>query len=254
MYKKRIKTNLLLISLAIGISFIALSIVYASSFLAVFGVSLVFWSGLLFYIVPVTSVPLTLFNVSADASVSNIEHLLIDLNINEAGIYLPPQNLAEFESSLIFLPKIPQTKLPTAKQTDKNLMWNAQGDMFLIPPGLPLSRFFERELNISFFKTNLDYIQKTLPNLLVENLEIAEQVEIKVQDNTIVIKLRNSIFNSLCKQTDMYPKTHSQVGCLLASAIACVLAKATAKPIIIKKEYLNFNEKEHIIEYQMMEE
>jgi hypothetical protein len=91
----------------LGLSLIITSAIYASSFLAILGLAIIFWACILLYITPVKHVPLTLLQASADASTSNIERVITELNLTEKAVYLPPKNLKNINSSLIFIPISP---------------------------------------------------------------------------------------------------------------------------------------------------
>ena len=88
-----------------GVVMIVLSALNGSSFLAILGVSVAFWSALLLFFTPTKHTFLALLKASASAGGSNIERSLIEFNSAEKGVYLPPQNLRNFESSLVFVPK-----------------------------------------------------------------------------------------------------------------------------------------------------
>jgi hypothetical protein len=243
-----------IVMLTIGAALVALSVLNASSFLAIFGVSIAFWSAILLYITPTKHVPLTLLNASTDANASNIERLLIEHNLAEKGVYLPPKNLENLESSLVFVPNTPKTTLPTPEETSEKLFSEQKTGLFLTPLGFSLSRLFEQELGTSFTKIDLPHMQRTISKLLVQDMEIAENAQIQIQDRTITVEITGSIFNTLCQETNSQPRTHEQVGCLLASAIACALAKATGKPITIQKETQDPETKITQIKYRMEEE
>jgi hypothetical protein len=107
---------------------------------------------------------------------------------------------------------------------------------------------------MSFTEMNLDALKKKLPLLLIEDLEIAEDVEIKSQGNIITIEATNYIFNKLCDETRKLEKTHATVGCVFSSALACAIAKATGKPVAIQKEELVNDGKTNRIEFHTLEE
>ena len=241
-------------TLLLGIGIVAVSAFHASSFLAILGVAIIFGGAILLYVTPSKHVPLTLLNTSAEAATANIERLILELNLAEKGVYLPPKNLKNIESSLIFIPETPKTPLPTPEETNEKLLTNKKTGAFVTPPGSALSRLFEEELGFSFTKTDLNQIQNKLPKLLVEDLELAEKAEIQIQDNTVTVEITGSVLDEICRQTDSQPKTHKQVGCLLSSAIACALAKATGKPVTIQNETRNQETKTTHIEYQIFEE
>jgi hypothetical protein len=257
---KKTKSNqdtfiVLMIGMALitGVAMIVLSALNDSSFLAILGVSVAFWSMLLLFFTPTKHAFLSLLKASASASGTNIERSLIEFNLVEKGIYLPPQNLRNFESSLVFVPKTPGTVLPTSSETADKLFNEQKTGLFFTPPGLALSMMFENELGLSFRKISLYQMQSVIKRLF-HNLKFAEDVQVQIQDRNITLEITGSIFNTLCHETSSsQPRTHAQVGCILASAFACAFAKASDKPITIQKDTLNPDTKTLIIEYRMEE-
>jgi hypothetical protein len=240
--------------LLFGIGLVAISAFYASAFLAILGAAITFWAGILLYVTPSKHVQLTLLNAAAEASAPNIERLISELNLAECGVYLPPKNLRNNESNLIFIPETFKTSLPTPEETNEKQLTLEKTGVFVTPPGSALSRLFEKELGVSFTKIDLKQIQKKLPKILVEDLELAENAEIQIQGNAVTIEITGSLLDEICIQTDSQPKTHKQVGCLLSSAIACALAKSTGKPVTIQNETRNQEAKTTRIDYQILEE
>jgi hypothetical protein len=239
--------------LLIGVGLTIASAFYVSSLLAIIGVSIIFWGIILLYITPSKLVSLTLFNASHEATAANIERLILELNLSESGIYLPPRNLKNNESSLVFIPKTPQTPLPTSDEPNQKQLTNQKTGALVTPPGTALLRIFEEAQGDSFTKTELTQIQNILPRILTESMELAENVEIQIRDNTVEVEITGSVLNEICLQTDSQPKAHKQIGCLLSSAIACALAKSTGKPTIIQNEIRNQEAKTTHITYQILE-
>jgi hypothetical protein len=241
------------IALITGVVMVVLSALNDSSFLAILGVSIAFWSALLLYLTPTKHAFLDLLTASASTSGCNIERSLMEFNLAEKGVYLPPHNLRNIESSLVFVPKTPQTALPTSDETSDKLFTEKKTGLFFTPPGLALSVMFENELGVSFTKITLTQMQSIIKRLF-NNLKFAEDVQVRIQDRTITLEVTGSIFNTLCHETrNSQPRTHAQVGCILASAFACAFAKASGKPITIQKDTLNPNTKTTVIEYRMEE-
>ncbi len=225
--------------LLLGIALVAFSAFSDSSFLAILGLAIVFWAAILLYIAPVKHVPVSLFNASAQAVCTNIERVLTELTLTAKGIYLPPRNLKDPETSLVFVPTKPKVTLPTPEQTNERLYCGLKSGVFLTPPGLELSKLFEDELAISFTKTDLIFLQMKLPKLLVDQLELAESVEVRILGNSVTVEAVGNVVTQLCLNANSTPKTHSQVGCLLSSAIACALAKAAGEPVTLESEFQN---------------
>jgi hypothetical protein len=248
-------TTVIIIGIALmtGVVMIVFSALNGSSFLAIIGVSVAFWSILLLFFTPTKHAFLDLLKATASASGSNIERSLIEFDLSEKGVYLPPQNLRNFESSLVFIPKTGQMSLPKADETSDKLFAEKKTGLFFTPPGLALSTMFENELGLSFRKISLTQMQDSIKRLFI-NLKFAEDVQIQIQERTIILEITSSIFNTLCYETrNSQPRTHTQVGCILASAFACAFAKASDKPITIQNDTLNPDNKTLIIEYRMEE-
>ena len=238
-----------------GVVALAFSIYYASSILAFIGLGLVFWAALLLYVTPTKHIKLELLNATTSSTLTNIEKVIANTESNAKGIYLPPKYLKDFESSLIFIPSKAKQPLPKPEEVEeKELYSKSANGIFMTPPGLALSKLFEKELGTSFIKTDLTYIQEKLPKLFIEDMEIAENIDVLTENNTITIKMKNHIFKDVCEETRKHQKLHEAMGCPLCSAVACALAKATGKPISIEKEEQSRDGKTTKIQYHILEE
>ena len=241
------------ILLSVGILLVIISILYASAFLAIFGIALLFWDTLFLYLTPAKHVPLTYLEALSNGYPENVEHILSELNLSEKGIYLPPKNLNNLDSSLIFIPKKPILSLPPPEEISQRTITKNKNGVFLTPPGLGLVQLFEKDFGISFTRTDLENLQNLLPIVMVDHLELAEKVEIHQENKKITIKITGGIFDGICQQSYSLPHVHDQIGCVLASALACVLAKAIGKPITIQKEITQKETKTMLIEFLVID-
>jgi hypothetical protein len=107
--------------------------------------------------------------------------------------------------------------------------------LLITPPGLALSKLFEKELKRPFTETTLSELQTQLPKLF-EELQITKNLSLTSQANTITVTTSNHVFKDLSEETKKLEKTYLLVGSPIASALACIFAKATGKPITIEKE------------------
>jgi len=237
----------------LGLVLVIISMFYVSSFLAILGVAFFFWGGILLYITPTKQVPIAMFYAEAEVTTSNIERIINESGMSLTGIYLPPRNLKNADSSLIFIPKKAKIALPSPEEITDRLIVNQKDGVLIVPPGAALCRLFENELNMFFTKLDLKQLQVELPKLLVKDMGLAENAEIQIQGSTVILEISGGILVEICRQTDSQPRTHKQVGCLLSSTIACALAKATGKPIKIQNENRNQVTKTIRVEYQILE-
>jgi hypothetical protein len=211
------------------------------------------WGALFLYIKPTKYVKLDLLNSTNLSTLVNIEKMLSNANAISQGIYLPPKRLQDYTSSLVFVPTKPDQALPTTKETNpKELETKNPSGLLITPPGLALSKLFEKELKKPFTETSLEDLQTQLPKLFDE-LQITKHLNIQPQDNSITVTITNHVFEDLCKETAKLELTHKTVGCPLSSALACAFAKATGKPVVIEKEETSPNETT-TIQYKVLED
>ena len=223
--------------LSIGIIALFTSIVYVSSILAFIGLGLVFWGALLFYIQPEEYTKKALLDSAVIPSLVALNQIMHELNYKGKPIYLPPKYLNDPEASKVYIPKQEDGKLPepelTLKHENQLFFQNPQG-ILLTPPGAQLSRLFEKILDTSFAKTDLQYVTQNMPRLFIDELEIAEDLEIETEYDLIRVKITNSVFTDICNENRKLSHLYSTIGCPLCSSIACALTKATGKPITIE--------------------
>jgi len=259
---------------AVGSITLAVSIIYESSILAFVGLSLTFWGALLLIIGTEKYVKQPLLDSTIIPSLVYLDQTLTELNYQGKGIYLPPKYLGDFETSKIFIPKNRNTDLPTPEriqqQNDKIFLTNPEA-MLIIPPGLSLSKLFEKTLGTSFARVDLEYLQQNLPKLFIEDLEIAEDLEIqtnydetskqmtktvslvKTKYDTIHVKITNSVYKDTCREARKLSRIHDAIGCPICSAIACTLTKATGKPLVIEKSEVTEDGKTIEANFQFLE-
>lgn len=237
----------------IGILSIIISTFYVSTFLALIGAGFIFWGIILFYITPVKHIPLTIVDYLMTSNNDNVERILLEFDLTNKGIYLPPKNLKNTESSLIFIPKKLDYSLPLADENTQKLYLSQKGGLLLTPPGFGLSQLLEKEFGVSFNRTDLKTLQMSLPKTLVEKLGIAQNIEICAKEKNIDMIITGNIFNAICEETNSQPRMHALVGCVMASALACVLAKVAGKPVTIQSETINKSLKTTSIKFLIMD-
>jgi len=242
--------------LSAGVIALVFSISSTSSILAFIGLGLIFWGAILFYIRPEKYVKETVFVKTTLSSLVNLEQMLTELGYQRKGVYLPPKYLKDFESSKIYLSAQDPMKLPSLEQMrdqeDKAFLKNS--GVLITPPGMELSRLFEKILGTSFMKVDLQYLEQNMPKLLIEDLEIAQKVEIKTENRRVHVRMENAVFKNLWKEAIKLPNLWCSLGDPLVSAIACALTRATGKPIIIEKNQVSNEGRTIDIEYRLLEE
>ena len=223
--------------LGIGAITLFVSIIYVSSILAFIGLGLVFWGAILAYIKPEQYTKKAILDSTLIPSLAILNQIIQGLNYEGKAIYLPPKYLKDPGASKVYISKQKDGKLPkpelTLKHENKLFFENPQGILFT-PPGAQLSNLFEKRLETNFAKTDLKYVTQNMPRLIIDDLEIAENIEIETENNKIKITITNSTFKEAHKENNKLSQIYHSIGCPLSSAIACTLTKATGKPITIE--------------------
>jgi len=242
---------------SIGAIALAFSINYNSSILAFIGLGLIFWGMILLYIKPENYVKENLLDKTTLPSLTNLNQIVKELGYKGKGVYLSPKYFKGFESSKVYINTRKDMKLPPTKkiqdEEDKIFIKNPNG-ILITSPGLELKRLFEKKLGTNFTRVNFQYLEQNISKLLVEDLEIAREVEIERENDRVFVKIENSIYQAMCKEAKKLSKIHCSLGCPLCSAIACALAEATGKSVVIEKEQTSDIDQTTKIEYHLLEE
>ncbi|MBS7633194.1 hypothetical protein KEJ15_06210 [Candidatus Bathyarchaeota archaeon] len=222
--------------LCLGAVALLVSIGYASQILAFIGLGLVFWGLILTFIQTSASVKKDLLDATALSSLSTIDQLLQQAGYTAKAVYLPPKYFKDLDTCKAFIPTQETGNLPTPEQIqeqENNLFIDNPQGILLTPIGGELTKLFEKILETSFTRIDLQYLQQNLPKLFIEELEIAQSLEIEKKNSNVHVKVENTNYVYLTKKAMNLPQLFQSLGCPLSSALACSLAKAIGKPVII---------------------
>jgi hypothetical protein len=240
---------------SLGLVSLLVAATYSSSILAFIGLSLTNWGALLLYLAPSKQVSIELLEATTMSGAANIEKLLESMETSFKGVYLPPRFLKDFDSSLIYVPSTEDQHLPLPEEVKEEKLFSKNPNgLFLTPPGIGLSKLIEKKLETSFTRMNLEELLQRLPKPLVEDLEIAQDINTQIEGNSITVEITDNALKNLCTETRKLPKLHKTVGCPLSSALACALAKSTGKPVTIENEEEIQEKKTTKILYHIKEE
>ena len=222
--------------LLVGATALIASFIYSSNILALIGLGLSFWGILFLYAKPVQYMKAGLIDSTAIASLTTIDRVLADLNYQGKGIYLPPKYLKDFKSGTVFLPEKKEMQIPALEQLSKeNVFIKNPNGLCLVPSGLGLTNLYETELGTDFAKVDLAYLQRNLPKLLIEGLEIVEDFEMRIKDNQVYVGITGSSYAEFCNKLREFSNICGTFGCPLCSSIAVALTRTTGKPIQVEK-------------------
>jgi hypothetical protein len=224
-----------------GILSLILSIITESQVLAFIGLGLTFWGALFYLVRPIAYVRGSLLSTTAITLYQTTDRIMKDLNIKGKGVYIPPypkevylpQHLKGLKETIIFLSQEDKQIAPSIEEmaTSRFVTKNPKG-IILIPPGSSFMDQIEKLLRTDITKMNLEDLCVTLPQLILENFQLAKEIEMKTENTQIHLKTIDSIYKNLYRQNDL--KSVQLLGDPLASAVACTIARATGKQVTIQ--------------------
>jgi hypothetical protein len=232
------------------------SIYYDSQILALIGLGLIFWGVIVAYVTTEEYVKKPLLEASTLPTLIASNEMLNKLNYKGNAVYLPPRYLTNIDNSVAHIPRRENPELPSPNpvgQKRQTFIPDPEGIM-IIPPGDGLAKLFEKHLGISFTKVDLRFFRENLPRLLTIDFEIADKVQVEVERNFIRIMITGGVYGELCKETMKLSSTSRSLGCPISSALACILAKVTGKPISISRNQMSEDGKILGFEYAMLDE
>ena len=204
-----------------GIILLFLSVNFNSPVLVYVGLGLVFWGAILLFIRSSRYVKEELLLTATKSSLASLRQIILELGYSGKGIYLPPKYLNDFELSKVFVSKTSKILLPLVTQIqDKDTLFikNPEGLLFT-PPGFELSILFEETLGVRFTQKDLKFVELNLKKIIVEELEIAQNIQLKITEKLIQVRIYDSVYKNMGT---------------LSSAIACILAKTSGNLIVIE--------------------
>jgi len=239
--------------LLLGAVSLTVSLGYDSSILAFIGLGLIFWGAVLLYIKPEASVSETLLEATLSPSLTTLNQMIQDLGYKGDATYLPPKYFANPDTTKIYISKYRHTSLPTPELIqpyENQTVTRTTEGLLTTPPGIQLSKLMEKSLGTAFIKTELKDLEQKLPKIVIEDLEIAENIEIQEENNqtktkenpavpsietrniTIHAKITKPIYKDVFKDDDS-SQIAGTIGSPVCSAIAIALTRATGKPVRI---------------------
>ena len=224
-----------------GILSLALSTITGSQVLAFIGLGLTFWGALFFLVRPITCVRGSLLSTTAATLYLTIDRIIKDLNAKGRVIYVPPYTaevylpkyLKGLKETVMFIPQDTDQVAPSIEEiaSSKFITKKPKG-IILIPPGSGFLEQIEKTLRTGISKMSLEDLCTTLPQLIMEDFQLAKEIEMKTENNQIYLKTTDSIYRNLYHQENL--KSVQLLGDPLTSAVACTIARATGRLVTIQ--------------------
>ena len=222
---------------------ILISDFYESVTLAFIGLTLTFWGCLLFLVLPGKYVKSEVMNYLSISSLLAIDQMITDSNVQGKPIYIPVLKESYLpiqmgvKNEFAYIPNI---GVEEGKAIEQAFMRNSPG-LRLTPPGLGLVNLMEKKFKQSFHNLNMDSLIETLPQIITQELEIANKFRIRLEGNEVHVQIVKSVCEDLCKEANKMQHICPYIGCPISSSIACILTRVTNKPVIIERCSIRYN-------------
>jgi len=154
---------------------------------------------------------------------------------------------------IVFISADSGTSMPPIEEIAKSrfILENPKG-ICVAPPGLGLLTHFEEELRVDITKVELNELCESLPNLIIENFQLAKEIEMKAEKNQVYLRIFDSIYKNLYSDEKELKSIHL-LGCPLVSAIACAISRNTGKIVTIQKDEVSLDTQTIEIWYDFLE-
>jgi hypothetical protein len=210
------------------------SVAVSSSVLAFIGLGLTFW-GLLFLFVRSTRYARAeLVDTTAFSSLQVVDQIVYELGYYGRGIYIPD---TQTSSVRLFVPaEKDSTSVPSVEMLREGMFPSKPKGFIITPPGLELAKFLREQMTGARGKLTLEKLTSELPHTLIDRLEIMEDFDIQVHEDMVSTKSTGSLYADLCNEVRLKTRVCTAFGCPMCSAIACLLADATGRPVSLEED------------------
>jgi hypothetical protein len=243
--------NLGYVFLLVGILFIALSIDFSNQTIGLIGTSIIFWGALLIYFGPQKYVSK---EVSLDTSLiyyRHINEMRKELDFKGRPLYFTPSNIFGLRNSVVILSKNEEFEYDIANISSYQ-PFSTQDQLVIIPPGQTLSEKIEDKLLTRFSSIEIIDFQSIIGKVIVDDLELAKNIHINIEETEIKVEINDSIFRSIFSENDQN-EFYKYLGDPLTSAIACAISRSTHKPVIIDNILEMNNERKIIVSFKIID-
>jgi hypothetical protein len=229
-------TRLGLIVTTIGAGCLTISYLSSSLILTFIGLGLTLWGLLLFYILPSRSIPRKVFDVLTFSMLRSIDAIVDELYHGQSVVHFYHANRNGLAQGYIYFSSRPSGAV--RNYVHFNSQEISQSDFngtFIFSPSQGLLDLFERELNVNLARIDFSFLQRTLPDILVEELKLVDYFLIEANDDTFVIRFSGEPSAHLCRLINERSKIGYRIGCPVCGVLALALSKSTGRPIRIKQ-------------------
>jgi hypothetical protein len=221
---------------SIGAGCLTISYLSSSVILTFIGLGLTLWGLLLFYISQPRSIPRKVFDVLSFSMLRSIDAIVGELYHGESVVHFYDANRNGLAQGYIYFAHKPNGAVQNYVQLNsQEISKNDLDGTFILSPSQGLLDLFEKELNVNLANIDFPFLERKLPDILVEELKLVDYFLIEGNDDTFAIQFSGEPSVHLCRLINEKSEIGYRIGCPVCSVLALALSKSTGRPIRIKQ-------------------
>jgi hypothetical protein len=221
---------------SIGAGCLTISYLSSSVILTFIGLGLTLWGLLLFYISQPRSIPRKVFDVLSFSMLRSIDAIVGELYHGESVVHFYDANRNGLAQGYIYFAHKPNGAVQNYVQLNsQEISKNDLDGTFILSPSQGLLDLFEMELNVNLANIDFPFLERKLPDILVEELKLVDYFLIEGNDDTFAIQFSGEPSVHLCRLINEKSEIGYRIGCPVCSVLALALSKSTGRPIRIKQ-------------------
>ena len=221
---------------SIGAGCLTISYLSSSVILTFIGLGLTLWGLLLFYISQPKSIPRKVFDVLSFSMLRSIDAIVDESYHGESVVHFYDANRNSLAKGYIYFAHKPNGAVQNYVQLNsQEISKNDLDGTFILSPSQGLLDLFEKELNVNLAKIDFPFLERALPDILVEELKLVDYFLIESNDDTFAIQFSGEPSVHLCRLINEKSEIGYRIGCPVCSVLALALSKSTGRPIRIKQ-------------------
>ena len=222
---------------SIGAACLIISYLSSSTILTFIGLGLTLWGLLLLYILQPSSIPRKVFDALSFSMLKSIDGIVDELYHGDSVVHFYHAKRNALAQGYIYFTHRPNGAVRNYEQLNsQEISQNDLSGTFVLSPSQGLLDLFEKELNVNLEKIDFHFLERTVPDILVEELKLVDYFAIEANDDdTFAIRFSGEPSVHLCRLINEKSKMGYRIGCPVCGMLALALSKSTGTPIRIKQ-------------------
>ncbi|XHH09188.1 MAG: hypothetical protein ACFCUE_00785 [Candidatus Bathyarchaeia archaeon] len=227
--------------LSIGSLLIGIALIY--DYLAAFfgGFALLFWGSIMVFISGERLIKKDVLDATSLTYLSQLRKTA-NSNDNQNMVYVAPNGLSRIQA-------VSKSKVQQIQNVELTLFKTEQLNM---APENELFQLIEQKLGKSFSQVSFLGVKTVLPKLLVESLELAQNMTVQANGDTVNVSLENPYDLQVYLKSEKQNRLIDAAGSPLSGAIAYALANSSGKPVIVNQILIGEDKKTLHITYTLL--